>query len=329
MKAIQISKFGGPEVCDYTDVPVPECGDGQVLVRIAIAGINYLDNYTREGVRAGPLPFILGSEGAGTIAEVGANAGDAAVGDTVVFRGSVTGAYAEYAVVPAWLTYRVPDGIALEVAVTLHLQGMTAHYLANDVFPVAAAHTCLIHAGAGGVGHQLIQLAKAKGATVFATTGDQEKAGIAKGLGADEVILYRDTDFPEAVLELTDGGGVDVVFDSVGQATTDGSIACTKFLGTVVLFGDASGITPPLETRKLAAKCIKLTRVSLMPFVADHAAIVARCDELFQLHRDGKLNPLMAPVRPLSEAGAVLAEMAGRGTAGKLLLRPYTNLQKD
>ena len=322
MKAVQISKFGGPEVCDYADVPIPECADGQVLVKIAIAGINYLDIYTREGVRGGPLPFILGSEGAGTIAALGANVDSVAVGDTIVFRGSVTGAYAEYAVVPAWLTYPIPDGVSLEAATTLHLQGMTAHYLANDVFPVNDTHTCLIHAGAGGVGHQLIQLAKAKGARVVTTTGDQAKADIAKGFGADEVILYRDTDFAQAVLELTGGDGVDVVFDSVGQATIDGSITCTKFLGTVVLFGDASGITPPLETRKLAAKCIKLTRVSLMPFVADHDAIKKRCDELFQLHQDGKLTPLMAPVRPLADAGAVLSEMAGRGTAGKLLLRP-------
>ena len=322
MKAIQISEFGGPEVCKYVDVPIPKCSDDQVLVKIALAGINYLDIYIREGIRGGPRPFILGSEGAGEIAEVGVNVKNIMVGDPVVFRGSITGTYAEYAVVPAWLTYPIPDGISLEEATTMHLQGMTAHYLANDVFPLKEGHTCLIHAGAGGVGHQLIQLAKEKGARVLTTTGSQEKAKIAKKLGADDVILYREQDFSEAVLELTSGKGVDVVFDSVGKATIDGSITCTKLLGTVALFGDASGTMPPLETRKLAAKCIKLTRVSLMPFVANHEAIKERCDHLFQLHKAKKLVPLIAPIRRLSEAADVLTEMADRSTTGKLLLKP-------
>ncbi|MFP6711875.1 MAG: quinone oxidoreductase [Rhodospirillales bacterium] len=322
MKAILISEFGGPEVCEYTDVPIPEIDDDHVLVKIDIAGINYLDIYTREGVRGGPLPFILGSEGAGTVTSIGKNVIDVAVGDIVVFRGSVTGAYAEYAVVPAWLTNTIPDGVSLEIATALHLQGMTAHYLANDVFPLNETHTCLIHAGAGGVGHQLIQLAKEKGARVLTTTGNTEKAEIAKGFGADETILYRETDFAEDVLDLTDGKGVDAVFDSVGQATIDGSITSTKLLGTVVLFGDASGVTPPIETRKLAANCIKLTRVALMPFVADHGAIVKRCDDLFRLHQEGKLTPMIAPIRPLAEAGAALTDLAGRNTHGKLLLKP-------
>ena len=322
MKAIQISEFGGPEVCQYVDVPIPECDEDQVLVKIAITGINYLDIYTREGVRGGPLPFILGSEGAGKIVAIGSNVNNFTIGNNVVFRGSTTGTYAEYAVVPAWLIYPIPNDIKAEEATSMHLQGMTAHYLANDVFPLSKNHTCLIHAGAGGVGHQLIQLAKEKGARVLTTTSSQEKAQIIKKFGTDDVILYREQDFTEAVLNLTNDDGVDVVFDSVGKTTIEGSIKCTKFLGTVALFGDASGIMPPLETRILAEKCIKLTRVSLMPFVANHQAIKRRCDQLFQLHRDEKLVPMISPIRPLSEAATVLREMANRSTTGKLLLKP-------
>ncbi|MEE2999013.1 MAG: quinone oxidoreductase [Pseudomonadota bacterium] len=322
MKAIQVSEFGGPEVCKFLNLPIPDCSNDEVLVKISLAGINYLDIYTREGVRGGPLPFILGSEGAGEVVEVGNNVGDLKSGDIVVFRGSTTGTYAEYATVPAWLNYKIPKEIAPEEAVTMHLQGMTAHYLANDVFPLQTNHTCLIHAGAGGVGHQLIQLAKEKGSRVFTTTGTPEKAKIALDFGADEVILYQETEFSEKVLELTNGEGVDVVFDSVGKATIDGSINCTKFLGTVALFGDASGVVPPLETRKLAANCIKLTRVGLIPFVADQAAIKKRCDELFSLYKTKKLKPLVSPIRPLSETIQVLTEMENRQTTGKLLLQP-------
>jgi len=322
MNAIQVSKFGGPEVCEFLNLPVPDCNEDEVLVRVLLSGINYLDIYTREGIRGGPLPFILGSEGAGQVVKVGNKVGDLQSGDIVVFRGSTTGTYAEYATVPAWLTYKIPKEIALEDAITMHLQGMTAHYLANDVFPLLANHTCLIHAGAGGVGHQLIQLAKEKGSRVFTTTGTPEKAKIALDFGADEVILYQETEFSEKVLELTNGEGIDVVFDSVGKATIDGSINCTKFLGTVALFGDASGVVPPLETRKLATNCIKLTRVGLFPFVADQAAIKKRCDELFSLYKTKKLKPLVAPVRPLSDAIQVLTEMENRQTTGKLLLKP-------
>jgi len=322
MKAIEISKFGGPEVCKVMDVPIPRCGKSEVLVKMSHTGINYLDIYKREGIWGGELPFILGTEGAGTVESIGTDVTSVAAGDNVVFRGSVTGTYAEYAVVPAWLTYPLPDDISPEVAVALHLQGMTAHYLVHDVFPMKDTHTCLIHAGAGGVGHLLIQLAKEKGGHVLTTTGNQEKAEIAKSFGADEVIISQEYDFSEAALALTDGQGVDVVFDAVGQATIDGSIASTKFLGIVVLFGDASGITPPVETRKLAAKCIKLTRVGLMPFVPDQATIKRRCEDLLQLNRDGKLNPMIGSVRPLTEASKTLKELSERDTHGKLLLTP-------
>ena len=322
MKAIQISKFGGPEVCQVADVPIPPCGKGDVLVKISHAGINYLDIYKREGIWGGELPFILGTEGAGTVTSVGAEAINVAVGDNVVFRGSITGTYAEFAVVPDWLTYRIPEDISQEVAVALHLQGMTAHYLAYDVFPLNDTHTCLIHAGAGGVGHLLIQLAKNEGGRVLTTTGSQEKAEIANSFGADEVILYQENDFAETALALTDGQGVDVVYDAIGQDTIDRSIACTKFLGIVVLFGDASGVTPPIETRKLAAKCIKLTRVGLMPFVPDQSTIKRRCEDLLKLYRGGKLHPMIGSVRPLAEASETLTDLSERNTHGKLLLKP-------
>lgn len=321
MQAIQISEFGGPEVCILTELPIPECGDDEVLVKIDITGVNYLDIYTREGIRGGDLPIVLGIEGAGTVTAIGKNVDHLEIGELVAFWRSVTGSYAEYAVVPAWLAHKVPSDISLEIATALHLQGMTAHYLAYDVFPLDSSHTCLIHAGAGGVGHLLIQIAKAKGARVLTTTGSKEKAEIAKKFGADEVILYRETDFSEAVLELTNGEGVDVVFDSVGQATIEGSIASAGLLGTVALFGDASGVTPPIETRLLAAKAVKLTRVAIMPFIPDQEAINKRCADLYQLHREGKLNPMIAPVRPLADAAKVQTELGSRETQGKLFLR--------
>lgn len=222
MKAIQVEKFGGPEQLKLADVPTPRLGRGEVLVRLAYAGVNYIDVYMRNGSYARshtyqtPLPMTIGMEGAGRIVEVGAGVSDLAVDDTVAYCLS-RGSYAEFAVVPAWKAVRVPSGMDLAVATALMLQGSTAHYLSRSAFPLKRGDTCLVHAGAGGVGQLLIQLAKRAGATVLATVGSEEKARIARACGADHAILYRQSDFGVDVRRLTSDCGVDVVYDSVGR----------------------------------------------------------------------------------------------------------------
>ena len=322
MKAVQLTEFGGPEVLQIAELPVPQPGDGELLVKIDGAGINFADVYMRQGARGGDLPMVLGMEAVGTVAAVGANVSGTGEGDQVVFRGNTTGSYAEFATVADKNTYKVPDGVSADVALALHLQGMTAHYLSHEVFTLGEGTSCLIHAGAGGVGHILIQIAKARGARVFATVGDAAKAEIAKGYGADEVILYDDVDFKDVVMDKTGGKGVDVVYDAVGKATIVNSIGCVHLQGVVAWYGDASGPPDPIDGRLLGPKCVYLTRVGLGPFVPNQAAVQRRCDDLFELVTAGKLNANVAPVRPLAEAAQAHADLQSRGTVGKLILRP-------
>ena len=236
MKSIQVERFGGPEELKLREAPKPQPGPGEVLVQIACAGVNYIDVYMRDGSYARshtyqtPLPMTLGMEGAGTIAGLGPDAGDFRVGETVAYCLS-RGSYAEYAVVPAWKLVRVPAGVALPIATALMLQGATAHYLSHSAFPLRRGNTCLVHAGAGGVGQLLIQLAKRAGATVITTVGSDEKAELARRRGADHVILYRSVDFGAEVKRLTNGRGVDVVYDSVGRDTLARSIRSLRRRG--------------------------------------------------------------------------------------------------
>ncbi len=241
MRAIQMTQFGGPHVLELAEVAKPQPGTGEVLVRMEVAGVNYADIGFREGARGGPLPVVPGREGAGTIAQLGPGVSGLTEGERVAFDNLGHGCYAEYALVRADLAVPVPDHISSEIASTMMVQGLTAHYLSHSSFALAPGHACLIHAGAGGVGQLLIQIARAKGARVLATVGSQAKKELAESLGADHAILYRERDFADAVADLTGGAGLDVVYDSVGRETLERSFACLKRLGTVIHYGAASG----------------------------------------------------------------------------------------
>lgn len=323
MKAVRARVAGGPEVLEYADVARPDPGHGEALVKLELIGVNYADIYRRQGSHhRETYPRILGQEGVGMVTALGANATRIKEGDVVAFRGAKAGAYCEYAVVPENQLYKVPDVLSAASAVALQVQGMTAHYLANDVYPLKPGDSCLVHAGAGGVGHILIQLAKARGARVLTTVGSPEKAERASRHGADEIILYRQENFAARVLELTDGKGVNVVYDGVGAATIADSIAATAFLGMVATFGGASGTAPPVDTTLLTPNCVCLTRAGLQRFIPDVDALTRRCDDLAGLVVSGKLRLDIATPRPLSQAADVHRALESRSTTGKLLMQP-------
>ncbi len=326
MKAVQATAYGGPEVLELLEAPEPEPGEGEVLVRLACAGINFIDCYMRAGVYknlktyANTPPFTVGMEGAGTVEAIGPGVDDPKPGDRVAYCMAL-GSYAELAVVPAWRLVKVPDGIDLPVATTLMLQGCTAHYLTHSLFPLKAGQTCLIHAGAGGVGQLVIQMARRRGARVLATVGSEEKAAIARQRGADLAILYRDVDFADAVLDATGGEGVDVVYDSVGRATFAGSLKSLKKRGTVALFGGASGQVEQVSPIDLAeAGSVFLTRPHLAHYTRDADEIRGRAGDLFGMVADGRLEVTIDRHLPLTDAAEAHRIMEGRGTRGKLIL---------
>jgi NADPH2:quinone reductase len=326
LKTISVGRFGGPEVLEVLERPQPVPGSGEVLVKIERAGINFIDVYMRSGYYAKshtyqtPLPMTIGMEGGGTVAAVGADVRGFAVGDRVSYA-PFRGAYAEYAAVPAWRLVRVPAAVPMEAAVALMLQGYTAHYLSHACFPLGAGHTCLVHAGAGGVGQLLIQLAKIRGATVIATVGTAGKAAIAKSRGADHVILYRETDFREAVMKITGGQGVNVVYDAVGKDTIHQSIRSLAKRGLCVNYGGASGLVQAVEPLELAeAGSVFFTRPHLADYIATREEVQARADDLFGHYAAGRLAVAIDRVYPLAEAGAAHRHLEGRGTRGKLLL---------
>ncbi|WP_072388859.1 quinone oxidoreductase [Hyphomicrobium sp. CS1BSMeth3] len=327
MKAIQVEKFGGPERLMLADVSKPRPGLGEVLVRLAYAGVNYIDVYMRDGSYARshtyqtPLPMTIGMEGAGRIEEVGEGVSGLSVGDTVAYCLS-RGSYAEFAVVPAWKVVRVPAGIDLAIATTLMLQGSTAHYLSRSAFPLKRGDTCLVHAGAGGVGQLLVQLAKRAGATVIATVGSEDKARLARERGADHTILYRQMDFGAEVRRLTDGRGVDVVYDSVGRDTLPRSFRALKRRGVCISFGASSGQPEPVPLLELAeAGSVFLTRPHLADYMASADEIRARAADLFAAVAEGALHVAIDKVFPLAEASAAHGTIEGRATRGKLLLK--------
>jgi len=327
MKAIQVEKFGGPGQLKLAEVPTPRPGPGEVRVRLAYAGVNYIDVYMRDGSYARshtyqtPLPMTIGMEGAGRIEELGTGVSDLAIGDTVAYCLS-RGSYAEYAVVPAWKVVPVPSGIDLGVATALMLQGSTAHYLSRSAFPLKRGNTCLVHAGAGGVGQLLVQLAKRAGATVIATVGSEDKAQIARERGADHTILYRQSDFGIEVRRLTDGRGVDVVYDSVGRETLPRSIRALKRRGLCISFGASSGQPEPLPLLELAeAGSVFLTRPHLADYMTSADEIRARAADLFSAVAEGGLRVTIDKVFPLAEAATAHATIEGRATRGKLLLK--------
>jgi NADPH2:quinone reductase len=326
MRAVQIEKYGGSDVLSIVDRAVPSAKPGEVTVRLAYAGVNFTDVYRRQGhyARSGTypteLPLILGIEGGGEVAALGEEVSELAIGDRVVFF-VPNGAYAEYAVANTSRIARVPDDVSLDSAVALMIQGLTAHYLTHSAYALKAGDTCLVHAAAGGVGQLLVQIAKLKGARVIATTGSDQKAAVARRLGADCVIPYRQTDFREAVLKITDGRGVDVVYDSVGKDTLHGSLRSLRPRGMCVLFGHSSGMVESIAPMDLAeAGSVFLTRPHMQHYVATREELNDRMTDLFKWLAAGQLEIGVDRVLPLHGVAQAHDLLEGRWTAGKLLL---------
>ena len=322
MKAITVHQTGGPEVMTYEDIPIPEPGEGQVLVKLAAAGVNFIDVYHRTGLYPKPLPFSPGVEGAGTVEIVGAGVDSVKPGDHVAYT-SAPNSYAEYVVVPAGHLVPVPDGVSLTTAAAIMLQGMTAHYLLKSTYPLQAGETTLIHAAAGGVGLLLVQIAKKIGATVIGTVSTAEKEALARKAGADHIIRYTEADFEEETMRQTNGQGVDVVYDSVGKTTFDKSLNVLKMRGTLALFGQSSGKVPPVDLGILNAKgSLYVTRPSLFHYIAKRDELLWRSGELFDWLAADELDVRIDRQLPLAEAAEAHRLLEGRHTTGKLLLIP-------
>ncbi len=322
MKAIRVHATGGHDVLRLEEIDQPVPGPGQALVKVAFAGLNFIDIYQRLGQYKMPLPFTPGLEAGGTVAAVGPDVTEVKPGDRVAYC-MMPGAYADYAVVPAARLVPVPNGVSLEQATALMVQGMTAHYLVFSTFPLAARHTALIHAAAGGTGRLLVQIAKRTGARVIATAGTVEKADLARSAGADEVIIYTQTDFGPEVKRLTNGAGVDVVYDSVGKSTFAAGLDCLKPRGYMVLWGQASGPVDPIDPQILNQKgSIFLTRPSLGAYIASREELLQRAGDLFAWVKAGELDVRIDRVFPLADAAAAHAYIEGRQTKGKVLLQP-------
>jgi NADPH2:quinone reductase len=322
MKAIQVKQTGGPEVMQVADLPVPQPKPNEAVVKIAASGVNFIDVYLREGRYKAPLPFVPGQEGAGSVTAVGADVKSVKLGDRVAWCG-VMGSYAEYAAVPAERLVPVPSGVNDQQAASVMLQGMTAQYLIYDTFPLKRGQTALIHAAAGGVGQLLVQMAHNIGARVIATVSTDEKAELAKQAGADDVILYSKVDFETETKRLTEGRGVDVVYDGVGKTTFAKSLNVLRLRGMMVLFGGSSGSVPPFDLLELSQKgSLYVTRPRLFDYIVTTEELHARANALFKMIADGKLKLRIEHIYPLADAGKAHQEMEGRMTTGKLLLIP-------
>ncbi len=320
MQAIRIHETGGPEKLRQEEIPLPTPGAGEVRIRIEAAGINYIDTYQRAGLYPVTLPHTLGSEAAGVVTAIGAGVEGFRVGDRVA-SAKVAGAYAAEALVATAQLVRVPDGIETRTAAALLLQGMTAHYLACDTFPLKSGDTALVHAAAGGVGLLLVQIAKLRGARVLGTVGTEEKAKLARAAGADEVCLYTKEDFTAAARRFTSGRGVDVVYDSVGKDTFAGSIDSLRPRGTMVTFGNSSGPVPAFAPLLLSQKgSLFITRPTLGHYTATPEELQARAGELFAWLKAGKLSVRIGATFPLAQAAEAHRALEGRKTTGKVLL---------
>ena len=319
MHAITIQATGGPDVLEWTEVDAPTPGAGDLLVAVAAAGVNFIDTYHRTGLYPMDLPFTPGLEGAGTVTAVGADVSGFHVGDRVAWTGAI-GSYAEQQVVSADQAVAIPAAVPLDTAAAMMLQGLTAHYLATDTYPLQEGDRCLIHAGAGGVGRLLIQLAKQAGAEVFATVGSADKAALATEAGADHVINYRQDDFKEAVEAIAGPRPLDVVYDGVGAATFQGGLDLLRLRGMMVTFGNASGPVPPISPLTLAPASLYLTRPKLFDYIADRKSLLRRCTDLFDWIALGELNVLIGARFPLAAAGDAHRALEGRQTTGKVIL---------
>ena len=322
MKAIRVSAAGGPEALRLEDVPEPTARAGEAVVKVDAAGLNYIDVYFRTGHYKTDLPFTPGLEAGGTVTAVGSNVTEVKVGDRVAYTG-VPGAYAELAAVPAQRLVVLPAGVSTKQGAAAMLQGMTAHYLACTTYPLKAGDTCLVHAAAGGVGLLLCQMAKMRGARVIGTVSTEDKAKLARGAGADEVILYTQQDFEAEVKRLTGGRGLQVVYDSVGKTTWDKSLGCLAPRGLMVLYGQSSGPIGQIDPQILNAKgSLYLTRPSLFHYTATREELLQRAGEVLGWIRDGKLKMRMELEFPLKDAAEAHRALEGRRTTGKVLLVP-------
>ena len=322
MKAIRIHTTGGPAVMQYEDLPQPMPGPGQVTIRAEAAGVNFIDTYHRSGLYRLPLPATLGQEGAGTVASAGAGVTAVRPGDRVAWTG-IQGSYAEYVVAPADRVVSAPEALASEQAAAIMLQGMTAHYLACTTYPLKPGETCLVHAAAGGVGLLLTQIAKLRGALVIGTVSTEEKATLARDAGADHVISYTTQDFETEVKRLTEGRGVHVVYDGVGQTTFDKSLNCLARRGMLVLFGQSSGPVPPFDPQLLNQKgSLFFTRPTLGHYTATRDELVGRAQDLFGWIANGQLKLRIHARYPLERAADAHRDLESRKTSGKLLLIP-------
>jgi len=319
MRAIQISKTGGPEVLEYVEIPAPKPAAGQVLVKIAASGVNFIDTYLREGRYPAALPFVPGQEAAGVVVELGEGVSGFAVGDHVAWTG-VRGTYAEMACAPVAELLHVPAELNLEDAAAVLTQGLTAHYLAYSTYAIQPGDTVLVHAGAGGVGLLLTQVAKTLGARVITTVSTEEKATLSREAGADHVILYTQENFADAVKKFTGGEGLPVVYDSVGKTTFEDSLKCLRPRGLMALFGASSGAVPPMEPIRLMAGSLYLTRPTLKDYVTPRAELERRAVDVFSWVASGKLKVRVGHKYKLEDAAQAHGDLEARKTTGKVLL---------
>lgn len=322
MQAIQILTTGSPDVLTLRDLPTPTPGSGEALIRIEASGVNFIDTYLREGRYPTKLPYTLGQEAAGTILSIAEDVTTVKVGDRVAWC-LIPGTYAQLAVAPADRLVAIPEGVTSQQAAAAILQGMTAHYLAHATYPIQPGDEVLIHAGAGGTGLLLIQMAKARGARVFTTVSTEEKAALARAAGADEIILYIQEDFAAKVKALTSGKGLPVVYDSVGRSTFEKSLECLRPRGLLVLFGGASGAVPPFDLIRLSTLgSLFVTRPTLKDYIATRSDLEARAKDVFDAVTDGTLKLRLEHTYPLADAARAHRDLESRKTTGKLLLIP-------
>ena len=322
MRSVVVTRSGGPEVLELQERPDPQPGDGQVLVEVEAAGVNFIDVYQREGRYPLEPPFTAGNEGAGVVRAVGDGVSDVAVGDRVAWAMVNGTGYSSLAVVPAARVVPVPEGVTTEQAAAVLLQGMTAHYLCESTYPVQAGDDVLVHAAAGGTGLLLTQLVARKGGRVIATVSTDDKEALARGAGAAEVVRYDREDVTERVRELTGGVGVAVVYDGVGASTFDASLASLRTRGMLVLFGASSGPVPPFDPIRLMGGSHFLTRPTLAHYAAERSELLLRSGEVFALVADGTLDVRIGARYALEEAARAHEDLTGRRTTGKSLLLP-------
>jgi NADPH:quinone reductase len=322
MKAIQVKRAGGPEVLELVELSVPEAKGNEVVVKIAAIGVNFIDVYYREGRYQAVVPFVPGQEAAGEVVAAGPNVTEVKVGDRVAYT-MVMGSYAEYAAVAADRLVKIPEGVSFEQAAAVMLQGSTAHYLSHDTYPLKRGEKALVHAAAGGVGLLLVQMARDIGARVIGTTSTEEKARLARDAGAQDVILYTQQDFETETRRLTDGHGVDVVYDSVGKTTFEKGLNVLRPRGYMVLFGGSSGAVPPFDLIQLSQKgSLYVTRPTLAHYIAWRQDLERRTHDLFAMTLSGKLKLRIEHTYPLKDAAQAHRDLESRKTTGKLLLLP-------